>query len=409
MTTNGSSPRVRAVAQVAGSASAKPAGRPSPRRTPGRVGAVGIGQILLVELALVLVLVVTDHPVWMVAAAGAVTVIVVVLVFGRVRGRWLSERFMLRWRLNRRRERRPVRDRDRRLEVLNALAPGLQVTDVTAAGEKQIGIGRDGSGWFGALAVVATESLRGDVQLMLPMAELAQVAVESEVSGAVIQVVTHTVPAPSLDIDPRRPGSSSYQGIAVTGAEIVPADQVTWVSVRLDATAAAEVVSAGADPVEVPQLLNTLLGRAGKVMKRAGLGYRMLDADGLLDALIRSCALDREGTRAAEQWSHWEFGGYQHACFWVQDWPEVGVTNTLMQKLSASRSAFTSVALIMEPDREDIDLRCLVRVVAPGEQLAAVCAEVGRVATGAGAKLFRLDGEHAPAVYASAPSGGGGR
>ncbi|WP_131792611.1 MULTISPECIES: hypothetical protein [Protofrankia] len=69
------------------------------------------------------------------------------------------------------------------------------------------------------------------------------------------------------------------------------------------------------------------------------------------------------------------------------------------------------MALIMAPnDNNDlIDLRCLVRVAAPAADLDRTCQEIMNIAAQAHADLFPLDGEQAPAVYASAPTGGGVR
>ena len=67
----------------------------------------------------------------------------------------------------------------------------------------------------------------------------------------------------------------------------------------------------------------------------------------------------------------------------------------------------TSVAIVLEPRPDGTDVRCLVRVAARTAAIADACRAVREAADRGGAQLFRLDGEQAAAVYASAPTGGG--
>jgi type VII secretion protein EccE len=137
---------------------------------------------------------------------------------------------------------------------------------------------------------------------------------------------------------------------------------------------------------------------------------QLLDAEGLLDALAQACALGTgERSRAArEDWGAWATARLAHACFWVRQWPAAHAAGALPGALAGTLAA-TTVAVMLEPGEDGIELRCLVRVSAPANQLAAACAAVSDAAERAGARLFRLDGEQAPAVYATAPTGGGAR
>ncbi len=81
----------------------------------------------------------------------------------------------------------------------------------------------------------------------------------------------------------------------------------------------------------------------------------------------------------------------------------------LLPVLAEVPAQSTSLALMIEPGAGDAEVRCLVRVAAPPAQLAGACQHLVEAATRSGVELFRLDGEQLPAVYATAPTGGGAR
>ena len=409
---NEAPPRVRAVARV-GAGAPVTRGRPTfvPRRRPGHIGAVNVMQLVAIELVLVLIMVLLRVSLWVALTGAGVGLIVAVALFTRLRGRWWTERILLDWQYRRRRAAGVAGTADRRLHALRGLVPDLTVQSVDGTGGVPVGVGHDSAGWFAVAAVSSASSMRGDVRSQLPLDALARVVTDAEHPGGVIQVVTHTVPAPSLDLDGQRACIQSYQELLESYGP-VPADQTTWVAVRLDARVAAELSADEAQ--EAPVMLAALVRRVGKALKRAGLPYQILDADGLLDALVRSCDLERptedgRPVRPVESWHAWQSATLAHACFWVRSWPELTRTGPLLDQLAASPAALTSVAMILEPEDGGIGVRCLVRVAAEPATLSTVCRTVAEVAARAGARLFRLDGEQAPAVYASAPSGGGAR
>jgi hypothetical protein len=105
----------------------------------------------------------------------------------------------------------------------------------------------------------------------------------------------------------------------------------------------------------------------------------------------------------------WHSARLAHASYWVREFPPVDRVGALLDGLSAVPSALTSIALILAPEGDSVDLRCLARVAAPVKQLPQVCLGLVRGAEQGGARLFRLDGEQGPAAYATAPTGGGAR
>jgi type VII secretion protein EccE len=414
--------RVRAVARVRDVASRTGPAILLPRRRPGRLGPVHVVQLLLIEGVALGVLAALAFGPPMAGAVGLVGLVLVLIALARRRGRWWLESRLMAWQYRRRRHYRPdgFHD-DARLRGLQWLAPGLSVRDVPAPDGTQIGVARDDAGWYAVATVRPAAAMRDAPADGLPVDRLVRVLHDAAAPGAVLQVVTHTVPAPSLELDRGCPASQSYLELLQTNGPVpVPRDRVTWITVRLDARSMAEEAPIGGAETQPPALVGTLLRRVVGVLRRTGRACQILDADGLLDALARSCDLEpptapgapartAQPVRPHEDWSAWHSARLAHTSYWVQDWSPVVQAGALLDGLSAAPAALTSVTLIMAPQDDTIDLRCLARVAAPVESLAQSGQELVLRARQAHARLFRLDGEQAPAVYATAPTGGGPR
>ncbi|MBK1783475.1 type VII secretion protein EccE [Prauserella cavernicola] len=354
------------------------------RRRPGRVGAVGVGRLLVFEAVQVTIFVVVVQELWALITGAVVGVLAVVLTFGRSHGRWWSEHLLLWLRYRGRLGAAGDGDGDVRLSAVRELVPDLVVENIDGPGGAPLGMGSDGAGWFTALEVVPAPEDR--TRPPLPLAALARLVREAEQSGAVLQVVTHTVPGAG------------------------PPDGAIWVAVRLDSGAVAESMVDDADVrVDVPAVLAELTRRAGRVLRRRGLGTRLLSSDELLDALTRSCGLGSTAARVGERWDSWQAGDVRHGCFWLESWPDAERGTALLAALRELPARQTSLTLLLEPVGDGMALRCLVRVAAVAADYERACASARQLAERLGGRLFRLDGEHAPAVYATAPSGGGAR
>ncbi len=359
------------------------------RRRPGRIGAVEITRLLVFQCVLVLVLLAATRELWLTIVGAVLGGLVLVGVFGRTGRRWWTELLMswLRYRARRGRAHGAGgSDGDARLAALRELVPDLVVeTAEGGAAAGSVGMAGDGAGWYSVLAVRGAGTAHSSPPV--PLSELARMASEAEQPGVVIQVVS---------------------------ARTARRHQDVWVAVRLDAQAVAESVvdaSDGGSDVDVPQVLAEMTRRAGRLLSRSGLEARPLDADGLIDALARSCDLlgAELSSTAHERWEGWHSTQWTHTCFWLRSWPDPDRGGWLLAALAEVPAALVSIAVVLEPAREDVDLCCLVRLADRGESHRSACAAVSSLAERAGAELYRLDGEHAPAVYASAPSGGGAR
>jgi type VII secretion protein EccE len=222
----------------------------------------------------------------------------------------------------------------------------------------------------------------------VPLAELVRIAADAEQSGVVMQLVSHNV--------------------AAAGERT----RTVWVVVRLDAGAVAEsALAEDQRRVDVPGVLAEMVRRVERVLRRRGLVARTLTADELLGALVRSCDLLPDGSpfTARETWQAWYSRRLAHRCYWLASWPGIEGGTGLLAQLADLPAALVSIAFVLEPTFEGTGMSCLVRVAAVPGSLGLVCDRAEELARRAGGRLSRLDGQHGPAVYASAPSGGGAR
>jgi type VII secretion protein EccE len=385
------------------------------RSRPGYLGTFSLARLLLVELLVMLPIATVRSPLWTLVVVSAGCLLVAVIALGRTGGRWWTERMALSWSYRHRHGLVPDRLPDPRLRALRTLAPDLQVANVSAADGAPVGVGSDSAGWFAIAALVPHPGLRGDIVADVPLGRLARLISDSEQPGVVVQVVLHTTPAPTTALDPEQWCAASYREL-LSRYGAVPANQTAWIAVRLDSRALAQASVGGPDESrQAPAVVAGLIRRASRALDRAGVATQVLDADGMLDALAHSCDLTPSAERARteparEDWSTWHSTRLVHTCFWVRQWPAPPASGGLVRALATSPQAtFTSVAVILEPTEEGVELHCLTRVAAPADQLAAGCRTLTEAARQVGAEVLPLDGEQAPAVYASAPTGGGAR
>jgi len=337
-----------------------------------------------------------------------VAAVLTVATLSRRQGRWWFERCTMSWQFRRRNAARPVGPlADRRLAAMQFLAPGLTVDDVEAPDGSNVGVAIDDAGWYAVAAINTGAAMYDAGHPQVPLERLVSALADPEQSGrAVVQLVTHTVPVPESG----GAAGDSYRSLLRRHGP-VPVDRATWLTVRLDARALAEM---GAEqPEQAPAMVASLLRNLVKTLRRAGVAANALDRDGLLAALARSCDLAAPGDVVPadphEEWDAWYSGRLVHRTYWVRDWPPLAQAGPLLDALAAVPGALTSVAVVLAPDGDKVDIRCLARVAATPNRVPAVSAAVGERAHAAGARLLALNGEQGPAAYATAPTGGGPR
>lgn len=399
------------------------------RRLPGRLGVVGISRLLVFQVIQVGLFVVLVQGIWAAILGSTVGGLAIAVAFGRWRGRWFTEHLAIWFRFRQRRGVVATPVEDPRLASLAELVPDLVVEEVDGPDQTRLGMGSDGAGWFAVLEVKPADT---GVAPPAPLGALARIAAEAGPAGAVVQVVAHTMPAVGS-----RPGRQRLLWVAVRlDAELVAAATVDGPRDRADHPGSgppsapgnsdpARAGAAGSDDagggsagtgaarpeVDVPAILAELTRRARRTLNRRGLDARVLDQDGLIDALVYSCDLViPDGRRCHEAWQAWYSHRLVHRCYWLQSWPDPDRATSLLASLTDLPDTRVSLALVLEPWSEgEADLRCLIRLAAPSDRSPQVCRYAENLVRSWGGRLFPLDGEQALAVYGSAPTGGGAR
>lgn len=412
---------VRAVARVgAGPETAGP-WKLTRYRARHRIGRFRVEQFVVVELVLLGALALLHRPVWQIAAGGVLGFILLLVVFAGSGGRWWMSKLAMRSRYRRRRAAaRMAAGRDQRMAALRELSPALSVDAAEERGGR-MGVGYDGSGWFAVAEIeVGTSGVFGDSGEPLPLGVLAKALLEEEFPVSALQLVTHTVPAPTVALTGQAPCQQSYRELVGQTGDGGVAHQVQWIAVRLDGDEAADVAEErGGGATGIHRAMAAALTRCAKVINTRERTCRTLDSDELVDALVRSCGVMGAGAtpgarRTSEEWQRWRGDGLAHVGYWVKDWPEVrgdqaGMLNTLV----ASCGVESSLSLMLRrptlaSDQETeaaVDLAGVVRVIAEPELLGPASQAFQQAAGSAGFQLKLLSGEQAPAVFTTAPTG----
>lgn len=354
------------------------------RPVRGGPGPLDVVQLLLVE-SVVVVLLVVANPGFTASVSGVAVAAAWTLCWGRQRGRTRLEWLIVK-RQYRRRSARPGhgQSEDWRLSALGSLAEGLRVDELTIADGSRVGVAVDGAGWF-AVAEVAPQADQPGV----PCEVLVRALAGTDAPGTALQVVTHYEHGERAAI---------------------------WVAVRLDARSLVEAgAEAGAEGLDgVPAAVVVLVRRLVRTLHRDGFSAAPLDRTGLLAALARSCALDRahgtgQAPESSEEWRSWYTGGVAHRTFWVRGWSRIADAGELLATFGCMDAVLTSVSIVVVPDGDGANVRCLARVCARPRDLDRICDNLGLSVQHFEATLFQLDGEQAAGAYASAPTGGGPR
>jgi type VII secretion protein EccE len=389
---------------------AQPAPKLRTRRVLRHAGAPGVVQLVCLEVAVVIVLGTAFVSIPLLIAGGAGALLLLAIAFGRADQRWWYEQAAAHWQLRRRRRSNGrltsrLPGADARGLALATLADGHIVRNVSDRG-RSIGVGSDERGWFVAVGVGTWLDASGERALRLELDQVVRVLDESSVPVTTLQLVSYLTQAPSGLVDGAGAAARSYQELA--GG--CPIDQAVWLVARLSPADAVEAAaSRGGGITGVDRALSAIVGRMEKALAAAGLSYQVLEADALAQALTLSCGLDRltaaDGA-ARERWASWRAGGLDHVGYTITRWPGEPAER-LVTELSAGAGCAVGVSILMRPKGGEVAFVGLVRVVAPTARLRTATKQLTRTGRRLGLRLRRLDGEHALAVYATAPTGGG--
>lgn len=389
---------------------AQPPRQPAKRRR-GALGGVAVGQIVAVEAAVVAVLAVLDGPVPLQVVVGVVALTLLALAFGRRDGHWWYESLRLR-RQFRARIRRAAAVRGTADPIATAVAritPELAVSSVPDR-RGRFGVGQDDRGFFIALEAMPLQNLDGQRLGGFHLGQLGDLLTSATVPVSALQVVIHVVPAPSGVLDWQAPCAASYYELIGNG--FVPNDQRVWVAARLSPLDAREAADArGSGVAGVHRALAAVVGRLDKALQTSGTPLRALDADELTAAVaavagVTDAAADGTIT-AREEWRGWRTAEAVHVCLRLTHLPQRPLPDFISELSRQHLMSFTlSIELVPSSDG-GISVAGLLRVSAPPGSIDDAVHRVIKFCHRAGAVVQRLDGRHAPAVYAVAPTGGG--
>ncbi|WP_229071645.1 type VII secretion protein EccE [Actinoplanes sp. DH11] len=381
-------------------------------RRSGHLGPFGIGQIVVAEVALLGAAAAASQGLTPGLAGGAAAAAVLGVVFARRHGRWWLEDRLIAWQ-HRRRGTAPTGAGPIRL--LHAIAPGLAVRNESAPDGARVGVARDEAGWFTVVALTPTAPVHQEAG-PVPLDALVGVLAATDQPGVVLQLATHTVPAPGPDVHPASPAGGSYRHLAQgLSDDPVPAHRESSVCVRVDARSLAEaLLDHNADPAAAAALVASLGRKVATSLRRLGIGCRVLDADDLVAALARSCDVEAGSitgsTQVREEWTRWHSAHLAHRTFWLKSWPPSATAiGELLTWVSAVPAAQSNVSVVIDPDGgDDVTVRCLIRLAArPEDDFTALENFLVEGVARFGGEVRPLDGEQGPAAYATAPTGGG--
>ncbi len=352
-------------------------------------GRFGTAQLVAVELAALAGggAAVAGQPVAL--SMGGSAAVLLGGALGRRRGRWIYEsaaaRLRHRWRVM-----TPPAQ-------LAGLAPELTVKAITDRGTA-IGLGQDAMGWFAAVAITGVD---GHVTLSVDW--LARLLASFSVPVSSLQVVVRQAPF-AQPPDEHTYCSLSYRELLGTAPP--PVNREIWLAVRLGPADAADAAAGrGGGVAGVHKAMTTVLARIATALTASGLIYRVLDAATLRRILLITCGVPRVGG-FSEKWTGWHAAGLVHLGFAVRAWPAKPPAGLLAALTHVPAAAVVNTAVVLRPNSSgDPAVRVLLRVACTPERVAECVRQAQHAASQVGVKLLRLDGEHAAAVYATAPTG----
>lgn len=393
--------------------------RPDLDRGRGRVGRFGTGQVVAWQVGAASVLFgLSEGGLWRWVGAAPAGVIVV-LTLTPVRGRWLYQWIAMRWRFWWRVPRQVSDPQvDPRLVPLRELLPELDVLATEGRGGEQLGIVADGQAWVALVAVNGDDDLLPGpaAPTRLPVRNLVDVLSVDDIRLAAVQVLLHTVPAPSGLLAGRIGSATSYQQLS---AGQVPAAQLVWVALRLDPALCPEAVAARGGGLDgVHRALRRCVARTVEVLESDGIRSRGLDAEEVRSALAASAGVapgrtSTEARHTGEDWRTWTCDGVVHSTYWLRGWPADPSRGmpALLERLVSLPVLFTTLSLTLMPRTGDrVRFQAMTRISCVSADAARqVGGTLHKAMSTAGFRVARMDGEQALAAVATMPVGGGVR
>jgi type VII secretion protein EccE len=418
--------------------------QPVPRPRPGRLGPLRLPQLVLFEMAAVLVAVGLGAGMKVLVPCGSVALVLVLL--GLVRRHGLTPAEMMRARSGLRARQRRARAEAAEaaataVEVDPAIAPVLECEpalrtvqhtvqveggSATTGRRERREIGMIGDGTF-LTAVIQVEAMDDPLRPVrgahagLPLDLLADALQVDDVTVDSVQVVQYSQPAPAPHLPEQALAARGYRELP-HGAT-TPGLRMTWVAVRLDPELCRTAVAArGGGESGARKALQRATDQLASRLVGAGLRATVLDASGVTAAVstatcaspLRTNASATGGRRTSETARAWRCDDRWHTTYWIGQWPRLAAPGAgsgsadLVNLLTGMPALGSSFGLtVRQAGGGAVALSGHVRVTARGEgELDQVTRQLETRARSAGVGLVRLDHEQVPGVLATLPLGG---
>ncbi|MGL5864795.1 MAG: type VII secretion protein EccE [Dermatophilaceae bacterium] len=397
--------------------------RPHPVLPRGRIGPVHVGQLLCVQMAVLVVFAVVGYgpttAATLAAAVGCAALIIVLTTMIPIRGRAAAQWLLLAIRFTLR-QMGPPDDpiHDSPAYLPSVLVPGSVIGTLELDNEQRIGIlehpdgvtvlfapapapgGADGPDEVGT-GPRATDAERSP-SVLSPVALLR--ALPATAPPASVQLLTLTT-APSGEDDR---SARTYRELQPSR----PTYRGTWLALTLQRT-----VSHWSDD-DLAQTLGALLRGVQRRLAKSGERLVVVDPDdfaAVFAAVLRLPQLEP----VVERWRAWELPDESHVSYQVVRWGgrDGDDPATLLDSLAMLPGASTVLSLAVrraeaEPsvpgqDHGELEIEGTLRVCAqPGEPLKYACAAAVSAADDLGAQLRRYDGMQRAGAVATTPFGG---
>jgi type VII secretion protein EccE len=388
---------------------------------PGRVGRFQVIRLVFLEAAVALVAVpfLTAKPFWIALTLPLAAVCAVGAVAGS-HGRWVGQWSAVRGEFReRRRQRVSLPGTEPALAPLRETFPALRTVAVSSRNGDPVGMIGDGTFLTAVVRVAARrEPLRADRGAHpLPLGVIAGVLSDERLSASCVQIVSHTVSAPTTNLPPHALAVRSYQSVMAD----VPAQRTTWVAVRLDPQEAVGAVEArGGGALGVQRALLPAAQRVASDLEGAGFDATLLSEPELITALGIACAVNplvgagsrtaASGRRTEETRRTWRCDDRWHTTYWVDKMPMLGADSTpdLVAALTSVPTLGTAFSVTATRGTGGaVGFSLHVRLTARSEaELGEAAKSLEQRAAKAGAGITRLDGEQLPGLVATVPLGG---
>jgi ESX secretion system protein EccE len=347
---------------------------------------------------------------WLAGVLLALSVAVAVLGFRR-RGaaKWAEKRALARRFAAAKARPAAAADSDVMLPALRAVAPALRLIDANHRG-RTIGVAEDGAGWFAAVDLAPVRGLDGYQHADVPVGRLAELLATQHLPVTAIQIVATTVPAPAPGAETGSPCRRSYLDL-LADRPIVAEHSLRAVARMSGGDAVAASAARGGGLIGVQRALAAALGRVAAIVSSSGRAPETLDAGqlgaALLDSLYPAGFDPSPQAGIEERWQAWQGKSLVHRTWRLRSWPRIPWSE-LHDRLvfTGVQTVVTSVTLSKEPHGAKPTADVLIRLVMPPSELTAASGRLTLALRGVGVSAEPVDGRHAAAAYASAPTAG---